>query len=381
MPQSELTIVTGGAGFIGAHLVRLLVAEGSRVRVIERPGAFVDHLPAAVELVYADIRDRSALAAAMADARFVYHLAANPHLWARDRREFDEVNHQGTVNVLETALAAGAERVLHTSTESILTRRTVTGVIDEQVVVTERDAVGPYCLSKLRAEQAAMRLAERGQPVVVANPTMPVGPGDYGLSPPTRLIRDFCQGRLPAILDCSLNLIDCRDVALGLTLVMRRGRPGRRYLLGGENVTLSGLLNLLSEMTGVAPPRWRVSFQAALAIAYVSEFLADHVTGRMPQATVTGVLLARRVMHFDPRQSLEELGLNPRPIRESLQDAVAWLNSHPGAPGFPKPRRRPWPLPGTSPGKRRPPPQAQPHAVARPEAGSGEAAAVDPSSA
>ena len=299
--------------------------SGHRVRVVEKHGAEVGHLPHRVEVVYADIRERETLGKAFEDGRLVYHLAANPNLWARDRREFEGVNHRGTVNVLEAALAARAQRVLHTSTESILTRAGATGMINEHVQISESDVVGPYCLSKLRAEDAAMKLARAGQPVVVANPTMPVGPGDRGLSPPTRLIRDFCAGKLPALMDCTLNLIDVRDVATGLIRVMDRGRPGSRYLLGGENVTLAGLLGVLSELTGVPPPRYKVPYVAGLAVAYLSEFWADHVSGKPPKATVTGVRLARRIMHFDPSRSLAELELRPRPIRDSLVDALAWL--------------------------------------------------------
>lgn len=328
--MSELTTVTGGAGFIGSHLVDRLVELGRSVRVVERPGAAVDHLPAGVEVVFADIRRRAGLAEALSGSRFVYHLAANPNLWVRDRREFDAVNHRGAVNVLETALEAGAERVLHVSTESILTKANATGPIDENVEVDESDAVGPYCLSKLRAEKAAMRLAAEGRPVVVANPTMPVGPGDRGGSPPTRLIRDFLEGRLPAVMDCELNLIDVRDVALGLVGVMEKGRPGRRHLLGGTNLSLLDLLGILSEMTGVAVPRWRAPYALGLGFAHLSEFWADHVTGRAPKATTTGLRLTRRTMRFDSSRTLSELGLSPRPIQASLADAVAWLRGDGG---------------------------------------------------
>jgi dihydroflavonol-4-reductase len=323
--MDALTIVTGGAGFIGSHLVAQLVARGERVRVVERPGAAVAHLPEGIELVRADIRDRAAVAAALAGGRWVYHLAANPNLWARDRSEFDAVNHRGTIHVLDAALAAGAERVLHTSTESILTCARNSGPIAEDVAVALADAVGPYCRSKLRAENEALARARAGQPVVVANPTMPVGPGDRGLSPPTRLIRDFCRGQLPARMDCTLNLIDVRDVALGLIRTMERGRPGRRYLLGGENLTLLAMLGQLSALTGVPVPRWRVPYALGLAVAAFSELWADHVTGRPPKATLTGVRLTRRAMHFDPSRSLAELDLQPRPVRQSLADAVAWL--------------------------------------------------------
>lgn len=323
--MSDTVIVTGGAGFIGSHLVWQLAGSGQRLRVIERPGADVSHLPPDAEVVFADIRERRTVARALQGGSRVYHLAANPNLWVRDRREFETVNHLGTVNVLEGALEAGAERVLHTSTESILTRGDIRGVIDEQVQVSEADAVGPYCLSKLRAEGVAMSLARRGMPVLVANPTMPVGAGDRGTSPPTRLIRDFCRGELPAVMDCMLNLVDVRDAADGLVRVMERGVPGRRYLLGGENLTLCGLLGILSELTGVRVPRLKVPYALGLAIAHLSEFWSDRVSGRCPRATVTGVRLARRVMHFDPSRTREELGVSPRPIRDSLIDAVGWL--------------------------------------------------------
>jgi len=323
--MDDLTIVTGGAGFIGSHLVERLSGRGERVRVVERPGAEVGHLPGGVEVVFADIRDRGAVTEALRGGRRVYHLAANPNLWVRDRAEFAAVNHRGTVHVLDAALDAGAERVLHTSTESILTCARAAGPIAEDVEVTLDDAVGPYCRSKLLAENEAMARAREGKPVVVANPTMPVGPGDRGPSPPTRLIRDFCRGALPARMDCTLNLIDVRDVAEGLVRTMERGEPGRRYLLGGENLTLVGLLGVLSELTGVPVPRWRVPYPVGLAVAHFSEFWADRVTGRTPKATVTGVRLTRRTMHFDASRSLAALGLAPRPARESLADAVAWL--------------------------------------------------------
>ena len=323
--MGHINIVTGGAGFIGSHLVRQLTESDHVVRVIEQPGAEVNHLPAGVEVVYADIRDRTVVMRALKGGQCVYPLAANPNLWVRDRREFDTTNHVGTVNVLEAAIEAGAERILHTSTESILTREGAVGLINENIRILESDTVGPYCLSKLRAENAAMEKARAGYPVVVANPTMPVGPGDRKLSPPTRLIRDFCQGKLPALMECTLNMIDVRDVATGLIRVLERGCPGRRYLLGGENLTLTGFVGTLSELTSIPVPKWKVPYQVGLTVAYMSEFWADYVSGRHPKATVTGVRLARRRMHFDSSRSFAELGLNPRPIRESAADAVNWL--------------------------------------------------------
>lgn len=341
--MEALTVVTGGAGFIGSHLVEKLVAKRVPVRVVERPEASVAHLPPCVEVVRADIRDRDAVRAALRGAAHVYHLAANPNLWVRDRDEFDAVNHRGTIHVLDAAIDEGARKIVHTSTESILTCARATGPIGEDVEVTLSDAVGPYCRSKLRAEDEARARARAGHPVIIVNPTMPVGPGDRGLSPPTRLIRDFCRGRLPARMDCTLNLIDVRDVADGLQRAMHRGRPGVRYLLGGENLTLLGLLERLSAMTGVPVPRRAVPYPVGLAFAYVSEFWADWVTGIAPKATITGVKLTRRTMHFDPSHSLAELELATRPVRESLRDAVAWLREAGQIPAEPQPnapRRR-----------------------------------------
>ncbi len=298
------------------------------MRVLERPGASVGHLPPGVEVFLVDIRDARAIREAFVGARTVFHLAANPNLWTRDRRDFDAINHQGTVHVLDAAIEAGADRILHCSTESILTRARSDGPIAEDVVVTEADALGPYCLSKLRAENAAMERARRGCPIYVANPTMPVGPGDRGCSPPTRLIADFLQGRLPAVMDCSLNLIDVRDVALGLIRVVDRGHPGRRYLLGGKNLTLVELLTELSKLTGAAVPRWRVPYPVGLAFAALSEFWADWLSGRAPQASLTGVRLTRRLMEFDCSRTMSDLDIQPRSIAISLREAVEWIQSY-----------------------------------------------------
>jgi dihydroflavonol-4-reductase len=322
------TVVTGGAGFIGSHLVERLVAAGERVVVVEKPGTDVSHLPASVEVREADIRVPEATRKALAGASRVYHLAGNPNLWVRDRREFDRVNHQGTLHVLDAALEAGCARVLHCSTESILTQSGRHTLIDEDAQPELDDAVGPYCRSKLLAERAARARAAAGQPVLIASPTMPVGPGDRRLSPPSRLIRDFCNGRIPARMDCTLNLVDVRDVAEGLVRTMERGIPGRRYLLGGENLTLLQVLEHLARHCPSPVPAFSVPYWASLAVAQVSELWADWISGAHPRATVTGVKLARRIMHFDSSRSRQELGLSPRPVEEALGDAVAWMRAH-----------------------------------------------------
>lgn len=319
-------LVTGGAGFIGSHLVRRLVAAGERVRVLERPGAMVEHLPLGrLDVMRGDIRDRAAVERAVRGCREVYHLAANPHLWVHRRGLFHQVNYLGAVHVMDAALASGARRVLHTSTESILTRARQATAITEEQTVHRDDVVGPYCRSKFHAEQYAFRLARAGAPVVIVNPTLPVGPGDHGRSPPTQMILDFCLGKRREYLDAELNLIDVRDVAEGMVRAMAHGRPGRRYLLGYENLSIRAVFSLLARLTGLPEPRWRVPYPVALVAAYASEFLADVLTHREPAATVTGVRLTRRRMHFDAGNSLRELGLQPRPVADSLADAVAWF--------------------------------------------------------
>lgn len=320
-----VTVVTGGAGFIGSHLVRLLVARGDRVRVLDRPGAAVDHLPPAIDFAPCDIGDEAAVARALSGCGVVYHLAANPQLWTRRRGDFHAVNYLGTVHVLTAALRAGATRVLHTSTESILTRRRQTGAIAETQDVPARDVIGPYCRSKFRAERYAFHLAAAGAPVVVVNPTLPVGPGDRGRSPPTQMMLDFCRGQRAAYLDADLNLMDVRDIADGMTRALERGRPGVRYLLGAENWSVKRVFDYLAARTGLPPPRWRVPYPVALAAAYVSEFVADAITGTIPAASVTGVKLTRRRMTFDASRSLAELGLTPRPVSGSIDEAVAWF--------------------------------------------------------
>jgi dihydroflavonol-4-reductase len=254
----------------------------------------------------------------------VYHLAADPNLWRRNRAEFDEINHIGTLNVMRAALGSGASRALYVSTESILTSGESSGGAVESVRFREKDMIGPYCLSKFRAEQAVFQLAEAGAPVVVCSPTLPVGPGDRNQTPPTRLSVAFCQGKIPAYLDCKLNLIDVRDVADGLVRAMERGRPGVRYLLGGHNYQLIEWLQILGQIVNRSAPRWTIPYPVALAIGWFSELWADYISHRMPMATVTGVRLTKRIMHFDPLETFAELNLKPRPIEESARDAVSW---------------------------------------------------------
>jgi len=315
-------LVTGGAGFIGAQLVRQLADAGAPVRVFELPGVGVAHLPPRVEVVRGDVRRRSDVQAAVQGCERVFHLAANAHMWARDPRDLDAVNCEGTRHVLEEALRAGARRIVHVSTESILTARE--GGSAEDMTPHERDLCGPYCVSKLRAEQEALRLAAAGAPIVVATPTLPVGPGDRGQTPPTRMTVAFCRGRLPGLLDGSVDLVDARDAAAGLRAAMDVGQPGRRYVISGTPGTLRGWLAEVGRVVGRAAPRANVPYPAALAAAHLAEWWARHVTREPPLATVTGVRLTRALRPLDASASRAALGLGARPLDESARDAVAF---------------------------------------------------------
>jgi dihydroflavonol-4-reductase len=318
-------LVTGGCGFIGSHLVQLLVARGVDVNVLDRAAPIEPHQGANYTL--GDVCDRALVRRLAAGVDQVFHLAADPNLWLADKSNFHAVNYHGTVVVLEEAARAGARVIVHTSTESILkgARRGNGRSADEAISRSLADMPGPYCRSKFLAEQAALTAAAAGCPVVVVNPTLPVGPGDHRLTPPTRMLLDFLNGTNPAYLDFHMNLIDVRDAALGHVLAAERGRPGERYILGGENLRLGEVLERLGQLSGLRMPRLKVPYALALAVAAVSEFIADHVTHRAPRASLTGVRIAGAAMHFDCSKSARELGLHPRPIAAALAEAVVWM--------------------------------------------------------
>ncbi len=325
-------LVTGGCGFIGRHLVNQLRARGDAVRVLDL-GPFED-LPDGVETILGSITDPGAVRRSLEGAETVYHLAAYPHLWARSRRLFDEVNVEGTRVVLAAAAEAGVARFVHSSSLTVLmTRRNDGGEvrIDEARETRLEEMLGPYCRSKFLAERAALAAAAPdggGLPLVVVLPTLPVGPGDRNLTPPSRMILDFVNGRAPAYLDCRLILIDVRDLAAGHIAAAERGRVGERYILGNENIRLSEILDLLSEVTGLPINRARrIPYALAQAAAWVDETLADLVTHRPPRAPLTGVRLAGVPALFDSTKAQRDLGLPQSPIREALKDQLLWMRA------------------------------------------------------
>ena len=323
-------LVTGGTGFGGANLVRELMAAGAGVRVLARPGGdrrALDGLE--VEIAEGDLLDPASLARACAGVDTVYHVAADYRLWAPDPALLHRVNVDGTRALLEAAGAAGARRVVYTSTVGTLgiPKDGTPGTEDTPVSIA--DMVGAYKTSKFLAEQVALDFARRGLPVVVVNPSAPIGPWDVKPTPTGQMIVDFMSGRMFATLDTGLNLVHVRDVARGHMLAAERGRVGEKYILGAArgNLSLAEIGRLLSEITGRRPPRLRVPYAVAWCGAACLESVA-RFTGGPPKVSLTAVRMARKRMYFSPAKAVRELGLPQTDVRVALRDAVAWFAAH-----------------------------------------------------
>lgn len=318
-----LNLVTGGCGFIGTHLVRLLRQYNEAVRVLDlkHPLDPVDD----VEYRSGSITDPRAVADAAADCMRVFHLAALSGLWGRDKKAFIGVNRDGTRNVLEAARRCGVETVVHTSTESVLIamgRGRRRQIVNERTECTLEEMAGAYCRGKYLAEREARLAAGRGQRVIVVNPTVPAGPGDHWITPPTRMMLGFLRGAYPGYLDSTLNLVDARDIARGHWLAAESGEPGRRYILGAHDVRISGLLQLLAGLYGSDLVKQRVPYLLALGVSAVNELAADWITRRPPAAPLSGVRLAGVPVTFDNSETRSALDWTARPLEDTLRDAI-----------------------------------------------------------
>jgi dihydroflavonol-4-reductase len=327
------TLVTGGTGFVGANVVRALLRRGTEIRALVRSGSDVRPLSDLdLELVQGDLRDRQSLEAALKGCSTVYHVAAVYSLWASHRQEIYASNVTGTVNLLEAARAAGVQKIVYTSSVSTIGLPEDGSPGTEEVPLRPEEMVSDYKRSKYLAEQEVLKYGRRGLPVVIVNPSFPVGPWDIKPTPSGQLIVNFLRGKIPAYADTGLNVIDVEDVAIGHLLAAEKGRLGERYILGHANLTLLEFLRLLQQASGVKAPRVRIPYSVAYFSACVSELVARTMTHKPPFVTLAGVRLSRKRMFYDSSKAVRELGLPQTPVIEACRKAVRWFRDHGYAP-------------------------------------------------
>jgi dihydroflavonol-4-reductase len=319
-------LVTGATGFIGFHVTRLLLRKGLQVRTIARRESDSSALVSlGAEVVSGDVRDYDSLFSALRDCDLLYHLAADYRLWVPDPATMYEVNVRGTRNVMEAALKRGTERVVYTSTVGVLKASVNGSPSNEETPVCFGDMVGDYKKSKFQAEQEVYGFVEKGLPVVIVNPSTPVGPMDVKPTPTGKMIVDFLKGHMPAYLDTGLNFVDVEDVAKGHLLAAEFGRAGQRYILGNRNMTLREFFECLGRVSGRRPPRVRLPYLPVLIAAYCDEAISRLVSGRRPVIPLSGVKMAKYYMYFDPSKAVRELGMPQSPVEGALAKAVAWF--------------------------------------------------------
>ncbi len=324
------TLITGASGFIGSAVARQLIAAGHDIRALVRPDSDFRNLAGLpVEIVYGDIRDRASLDPAMKGCSALFHLAADYRLWVLRPEEMYETNVAGTRNVMLAAMNAGVERVVYTSSVATLGLTSNGKPADEDTPVALHDMIGPYKRSKFLAEAEVKRLAdEQGLPVIIVNPSTPVGPRDIKPTPTGRVVVDVASGHMPAYVDTGLNLIHVDDVAIGHLLALERGRIGDRYILGASNLTLRELFYAISGLTGQDPPKVCLPHSLVFPVAFASEAWARLVSRREPRVPLNGVRLARKKMFFSIEKAKRFLGFRPRPVEEGLREAVDWFREN-----------------------------------------------------
>src|SRR5262245_53218413 len=326
--------VTGASGFIGANLVRELNARGHRVTALLRSTADTRGLQGAeFERVEGDLADRKRLATVMRDCDWCFHVAANYHLWLRDYAPMYAANVEGTRNVLGAAVEAGCARIVYTSTVGCIgLPKEVNGVLtptDEDAFVAEAQMSNDYKRSKWRAEQVAREFVAKGAPVIIVNPSAPVGPCDVKPTPTGKIIVDFLNRAMPAYLDTGLNWVHVRDVASGHVFAAERGRVGERYILGNAegNWTMKEVFAALEEITGVRAPKMQIPYAVALSAAYANEAISSF-THKEPKAPLAGVRMAKYKMFFNPGKAIRELGLPQTTPKQALADAAEWFRAN-----------------------------------------------------
>lgn len=322
-------LVTGATGFIGAAVARALLEAGTDVRVLVRQESNLKNLKGLqVESVIGDLQDVSSLRRALDGCQHLYHVAAHYALWAKNPEIFYRVNVDGTKHLLQAAGDVGVERIVYTSTIGAIGLPHGGGMGTEDTPVALSQMAGDYKRSKYLAEQEVLKLAKAGLPVVIVNPSAPVGERDVKPTPTGQIIVDFMLGRMLAYIETGMNLIDVNDVAIGHIRAMERGRVGERYILGHRNLTLREICDILSQLTGVKAPRIKLPWRAVLPLAHMNKWLADYVTHQTPRIPLEGVRMAKYHMHYDCSKALRELDIPQTPIERSLEHAVQWFRTN-----------------------------------------------------
>jgi dihydroflavonol-4-reductase len=323
-------LVTGATGFIGSAVARKLLARGEKVRVLARAGGDRRNLSGLdIEIVEGDLRDPAARAAAVKGIDSLYHVAADYRLWVPNPAEMFATNVEATTDLLRRAADAGAARIVYTSSVATLGIPKDGTPATEETPVTLADMVGPYKQSKYLGEEAVRKLAhEEKLPIVIVNPTAPVGPRDVKPTPTGRTVVEAAAGRMPAFVDTGLNLVHVDDCAEGHVLAHDKGKVGERYILGGENMTLQQILVRIAALTGGKAPTIKLPHGAILPIAYVAEFAARILKTWEPFVTVDGIKLAKKRMFFTHAKATRDLGYTARPVDDALLDAIAWFKLH-----------------------------------------------------
>lgn len=318
-----ITLVTGAAGFLGSHVARQLVARGDNVRVLMRTSSSNRAISdLSLEYVTGDLRDAASLERAMKGVDRVFHVAADYRLWAKKSQDIYDSNVGGTKNLLAAAKQAGVAQLIYTSTVATI-------AVDRPELPNEftsaklEEMIGHYKRSKWMAEQEVLREAKDGAPIIVAMPTTPVGPWDWKPTPTGKIILDFLNGKMPGYVDTGLNFVGVEDCAAGHLLISEKGKPGERYLLGAENLTLKALLELLAKITGLASSSLRIPHGMALGVAYLNTAFS-RLLGKEPGIPVEGVKIAEHKMFVDASRAQKELGFSPGPVSAALQRAVRW---------------------------------------------------------
>ena len=325
--------LTGATGFVGYHVARALAAEGAQLRLLVRKTSNLANLEGiAGETHVGDLSEPESLRPALAGCDAVVHVAADYRLWIPDPKAMYRANVDGTRELLRMAREAGVPRVVYTSSVATMHFRTDGVVINEDTPVSLADMVGHYKRSKFLAEQEALRAAAQGQSVVILNPTSPIGTNDSKPTPTGRIFVDFLNGKFPAYMDTGLNLVDVAEVARTHVAALTVGQPGKRYILGGENLTLKQILDKMSEITGIPSPTMKIPFAVAATYAFFEEWITGRIRGREPRATLEEVRMGRKKMYASSAHAQQELGFRLLPVNPPMKAAIDWFRANGYAP-------------------------------------------------